>query len=354
MFRKSLPSLTRKMLFGAGCGTTSFLLSQNYLAKHHTDSSFYWRNNAYLSNTLFQLAHQKYIDRFINLSKIFSAAQLETNQCLSAINTMPDLMELKTLFNKLDDIIDGATAETVLSFQEASMGPELNPFLSHLLDEDDKKILHQFVDHDLITEKELFSFGNLLSYKLYTQAQLTLTYEQTTCAHEKIALRKQISQENIETSGIYLALIIHFIKKDKKLFELVNQSSDNALTYDKLKMIYPAETRAGELMQIVHDVPEFRYDLIQELTIGKISANYFLAMLEEKDLLNQFKNEIDQLPNRPISFYELPDKIKEVFFELENDFKANTSTIGIMAQMVYDFSWEYERQVGFYTQKPRH
>lgn len=228
---------------------------------------------------------------------------------------------------------------------EATLGVNLNPFLTNLLDKEDLNTLNEVAMSKLITEKELYAFGNLLSQKLYLQAMLTLRYQNSRDTNEKIITRKEIAQSNLDVAGIYLALIIHMIKQDKQILTLLQNSE---LTYEALKMVYPSATRAGELMQIAHDVPEFRYDLSQERVINKISPNYFLSALE--GCIDP--NEINALPNRVLGFNELPDTIQGSFLKLADTYSQDASRINFSTSILYPSLWKYEKTIGFFADKP--
>lgn len=342
-----------RSLFGAGFCTGFFAFTQNHLAKHDNKSPFYWRNNLKFSDAVFQIAHHKHVDFLMTCSRIFTASQLDSQQVIKTMRVIRALRSLQKVIDKLDDAIDDAKADQVLKLGETTLGPELSPFLQNLLDADDKLAFNQLVTSGLITQNELYSFGNLFAKKLFIQAQLTLRYEQESDPEKRKELRKQIAQENIEISGINLVLMFHCIKRNEKLKGLVHQSSDNELTFERLREFYPTEIKAGKLIQILHDISEFRYDLRQEPVIGKICANYFLAELEASGLIKKYHHELSQLPDRPASFHELPVEIQNFLTTIERDFKNEARTIGKSTALAYGFSWNYETAVGYCTQKPR-
>ena len=334
-------------------GTFTVGLTQDYLAKNKNDSSLYWRNSPELADMAFQLAHHRYLDRPMSLSRVLSASDFSAQELMRTLHHISSLRRLKRVFDRLDDTIDGSRAADVLMFGDATLGPKLSVFLQKLLNKDDLSELRKFVEEGLITENELFAFGNLFAKKLHIQAELTLLYEREADFERKAQIREQISQQNLDISGAYLALIIHFIKQDKRVLAIVDRDEDNELTYDMLKHIYPVPTKAGELMQIVHDTAEFRYDLRQESVIHKISANYFLAQLEKNGALLASGEEIGKFPDRPVSFHELPGDTQKVFLDIEGNFKRESASLGRITECVYNFSWRYEKAVGFFAEKPR-
>src|SRR5689334_10532930 len=97
-----------KLFFGAGSCTALALLAQNYLVKHNPRSSLYWRNQALFADQILQISHYKYIDRTWSLAKVFSVAQFNSIQLLKALHTLSPLHDLKKVFDKIDDKIDGA------------------------------------------------------------------------------------------------------------------------------------------------------------------------------------------------------------------------------------------------------
>ena len=264
---------------------------------------------------------------------------------------MPHLYHLKLVFDKLDDIVDHAQASDLLSLGDTSLGPELNSFLQNLLDEQDLDALHQFVIKKLITQKELYAFLNLFSHLLVKQAALTLQYSETTQNDLKYLYRRQLAKKNLEVSGGYVALMMHLIKKDKRILEIVHHKEQNALTYDHLIQIYPLGTKSGELQQILHDVIEFRHDLYEEEALNQITPNYFLAELED-DFYSLDIQKVKEFPKRAVSFYELPKNIQQKFKEIAKEYRKQSFTIHVRAGIVYSLLWEYEKKVGFFKFKP--
>jgi len=342
MFRLFNRSSIRKIL---ATSTITTCYVQDRLAKKNPQSSLYWRNQTGLSNLIFQFAHARDVDRVMNLFKVLAPAEFTMYEFLLFLYHSDSIFKLKKLFNKLDDLIDNSQAADVVALGEATLGGNLNLFLKNLLDENDLKTLREVAMSKLITEKELNAFGNLLSQKLYLQAVLTLRYQNSNNVNEKINVRKEIAQLNLDVAGIYLALIVHMIKQDKKIPDMV---INTPLTYENLKKVYPSVTRAGELMQIAHDIPEFRYDLSQEMVINKISSNYFLSVLE--GLLDH--NKIKALPNRVVGFNELPDTIQDEFLKLADTYRVEVSKINPTTSILYQSFWKYEKAIGFFAHKP--
>ncbi|WP_238584478.1 hypothetical protein [Legionella gratiana] len=252
---------------------------------------------------------------------------------------------LKKLFSKLDDIVDNASPEMIITLGDASLGIHLNTFLKKLLDHDDLSVLNQFIDQKLITKKELHAFCNLFANRLALQARLTLQF----ISNQNIKLREKIAQTNLEISGAYLALLIHFIKKDPRVLDSIERN--RGLTYSALKLIYPKATQGGELIQITHDIVDFRYDLIQQPKIGKICANVFLAKLAKNHNADTEFSLILSLPPRPVGIFELSNTTRFQLFIMARDFKSNSFKINIVFGLLYILFWEYIKRAGFNADK---
>ncbi len=347
----TLLNLLILVCFASGMAVISSLI-QHYLAKNQSTSRLYLRNCPILPNLAFQLCHYYYLDHTLHLFNIFPASGFYIREYFTTIPHVPEFFSLKGLFDKLDDIIDGAVADKVLSFGKVILGPTPSPFLQKLLDKDDLHDLDQFVAKGLIKKEDMYAFGNLLANKLYIQSELTLEYQAESSAEKKALIREKISKEHLEVSGIYLVFIIHLVKKDKRIFDIVGKDMDNELTYDDLKKIYPSGVKEGELMQIAHDMIEFRLDLRQEPIIGKITPNYFLAQLEKNGILAAAMEKLNSLPDRPVSFHELPTSIQKIYLEVGKHYRTQSLTIGYIAWAVNSLTWQYERMVGFFTEKP--
>ena len=311
----------------------------------------YWRNFSKISNLFFQISRCNYVERFILAIDIFFAADFTLKQLMKALYNIPSSIRLKRIVDGLDDVVDGLQVPSILSLGEATLGHIPSPFLSSLLQPEDTQGFARLIREGLITEKELYSFCNLLAYKLYRQAILTLNYNQEHDEAQKKQLRLQITQENIEITGTCFALVAHFSIQKQKLLTIV---SEEALTYELVKSIYPQVTRAGELRQIIHDTMEFRYDLSQECVIGKLSPNYLLAQLESKGLLLAESHQINQLPYRSVNLYELPEKIRQVVLEIELMSIKKAINIKRLSGIVLWLSWKYNQYVGFYVEKSRY
>lgn len=328
-------------------------LQQQYLSTQNPQSSYYWRNLTRFSDMVFQLAHHKHVDFLLSLSKLIVAADFNTQQFIDFVSILPKIKRLKILFDKLDDIVDESSAEAVLSLGEATLGVEFSPFLMKLLDASDHDVLNQLVAEALITREELISFCNLMANKLYIQAVLTQQYAKAVDPVLRIACRKRIAKENLEITGCNLALFVHFIKKDSRLTAIVNDRSHPGLTYTDVQEIYEHTTACGELLQIAHDIPEFRLDLRQEPHIGKISANSFLAELEAANVLPTHAAVIKLLADRPVNENELPTPVKVVLSATEKKFMESARNLGTAVRTVYTATWHYEKMVGFFAEKPR-
>lgn len=347
-------SLSRKGVIASLTVAATLAAHQHYLSQYDTQSQFYWRNLHTFSDLMFQTAHYKHIDHLLSMSKVIAAADLDVNQFIQFMLAIPNMRRLKKLFDKLDDIVDNATAEAVLSLGEATLGREYSPFLLQLLDQEDLRDINQLIEDGMITSPEMISFCNLLANKLYIQASLSTQYHHEANQSMRAILRKTIAQENIEISGCYMTLAIHFIKKDPRLTAIVHDPLNTGMNYVDLQSVYPRSTKAGELMQIAHDTPEFRYDLKNETSIGKISANYFLAELESANVLQESKAELQQLPDRPVTMNELPKKTQTVLLKTEHHFQQEAARLGPSVKVVYNLAWQYEKRVGFFAEKPRH
>ena len=346
-------SLSRTATIGCMAIIGAFGLHQQFLSTQNPQSTCYWRNLHLFSDMIFQFSHHKHIDYILSLSKLIVAADLNTQQFIEFISALPKIKRLKILFDKLDDIVDESTAEVVLSLGAATLGAELSPFLKSLLDNKDHEVLNQLITEGLITKEEMFSFCNLMANKLYIQAELTQQYSRTGDSALRIELRKRIAKENLEITGCNLGLFVHFIKKDPRLTAMVNDPSHQGLTYDDVKAVYEHSTACGELLQIAHDIPEFRLDLRYEPIIGKISANSFLAELEAAHVLPTQHTAIQLLPDRPVNKNELPAPVKSVFSATEKKFMDSARKLGTAVCAVYGATWHYEKIVGFFAEKPR-
>lgn len=324
---------------------------QHYLAKNKNGSLLYWRNWPLLTDIIFQLARNIYIEYAILATKIFLSSDRKIGLIFTTLHFR--LLRLKKLFEKLDDIIDSMIPEEILSLGDPVLGPTMSSFLGNILGEEDLDFINQLIADGLLTGEEIFSFYNLIVHKLYIQARLTSCYDEAYDPVIKAALRQQISQENIEITGIYFIFVAHFIKKDKRILDLVSQNKDNELTYEVLKKIYPEAGLTGELDQIKHDTIEHRYDLLQEFVVGKISPNYFLARLEKNGHLADAKKELNKLSNRPVTYYELPSIIQQNYLDVRKHYIEQALKIGTITGMTYILIWEYQSRVGFYTTKPR-
>ena len=332
------------MLFGIFC------ITQDYLAKNKNSSLLYWRNSVQLADIVFYFARNIYTENTILAVKFFFSSDQKLK--LVSMKLFFRVLRLKKLFEKLDDIADKLAPKEIISLGEPVLGPTMSPFLFKILDEDDLCFMNKLIADRLITEEELFSFCNLVVHKFYAQARLAIGYEQEQDPGIKAMLRQQIAQENIEISGMAFILVSHFIKKDKQVLTIVSRNENNELTYDVLKKIYPESSLVGELFQIEHDTIEHRYDLQQEISVGKLSPNYFLTQLEKNGHLAAAKKELNKLPDRPVTYYELPSIIQQNYLDVRKHFIKQTLNIGTIAGIVLILAWEYQYRVGFYTTKP--
>lgn len=332
-------------------GLIVLAIVQDYCAKHRCYSRIYWRNWPKLNSCVFRWAHARHLDHLMSFAKILFATDFTIREYWVFIRMVPDLYRIKKCVAKLDYIVDSSKAADVFALGKPALSSKLSPFLKKLLDRDDVACLEQCVHQQLISENELCAFGNLLANKLFCQAELTLQYNRADDRQQKAWIREQLARCNLQISGVYLTLIIHFVKKDKQVKAIVNRARQNGLSYKHLQQIYPAVIRAGELMQIAHDVVEFRYDLQEELIIGKINANYFLAKLESANLLVDTMT-FNNLPSRAVSLYELPQALQTVFLETSHYYSRQLLKGCWRTRMVYSLLWEYEKQVGFFVKKP--
>ncbi|KTD56137.1 hypothetical protein Lsai_2267 [Legionella sainthelensi] len=317
------------------------IVSQLFLAKYVTQSIYYWRNIPYLSLWVYTMAHSRLIKYPLSLAIVLSVMRLYPRDYWLIVRKSVHFYRLKKLFSKLDDIIDTASPDSIIALGDASLGIRLNSFLKKLLDQDDLLVLNQFIDQKLITKKELHAFCNLFANKLALQARLTVLYN----SKKNMRLREKIAAVNIEISGAYLALLVHFIKKDPRILDFIEQNG--GLTYSALKPIYPKATQGGELIQIAHDIIDFRYDLIQQPKIGKICANVFLAKLAQNYESETLFPLILSLPARPVNIYELSDTIRFQLSLMERDFKIRSFKINIIFGLLYTVFWEYIKRAGF-------
>jgi hypothetical protein len=312
----------------------------------------YWRNISPLSNTVFKLAHYYLIIDFINLLKIFLSSRFNLKECLLAFRYSKQLYCLKHIFFHLDDDVDNAPVEEILSQGEATLGPAISPFLQGLISAEALQQLDKLISSGLISKKELYAFFNLLASKLKEQTRLILCYQDNNVELDKAILREQIAQRNLESTGVFIALMTHLFKKDQRIIHLVHQEKNNALTYEYLQEVYQEASTAGELIQMAHDVLEFRHDLNLEDQIGKITPNYFLAQLEKNKLLVQAKEELNRAPKRVLSARELPESIRAVFLEIERTIHLKSFSLGTLAGIGSFLFRFYEVQSGFLLEKP--
>ena len=321
---------------------------QHYLARNRSGSLWYWRNSPILANTVFQLARNNYVEHVILTAKIFFSSDHKIKLIFQTSHRR--LLRLKKLFEKLDDVVDSMIPKEILSLGNSFLGPAMSPFLSKILNEEDLRFINQLNADGLLTKEEIFSFCNLIAHKLYVEASLTASYEQEHDQTVKAVLRQRIAQENIEITGIYFIFVAHFIKKDKRVLDLV---SCNELSYDLLKNIYPKSSQIGELDQIKHDTIEHRYDRQQEHLVGKISPNYFLAQLESNGNIVDAQKALNKLANRPVTYYELPSLIQQNYLNVRTHFIKHALRLGIITGIVFILIWEYQYRIGFYRTKPR-
>lgn len=319
----------------------AILIYQLLLAKYFSTSIFYWRNFPCLPQCIYAIGHNRLIKYPISLAILFSAMHLYPRDYWLICRKAVFLSQLKGVFGKLDDIVDNASAEMILAWGDASLGLELNPFLKKLLDQDDLVILNKFIEQNLISKKELYAFGNLFANNLASQAKLTFEYK----LKQNAELQEAIAQNNIEISGAYLALMTHLIKKDSRV--LASIEKNNGLSYSVLQRIYPKVTQGGELIQIIHDLIDFRYDLMQQPKIGKVSANVFLARLAQNTDSEKVFTLILNLPPRPVGVFELPSAVKSQLYLLANDFKSQSFKINTLYGLLYMIFWEYIKRIGF-------
>lgn len=316
-------------------------VSQLFLAKYFPKFICYWRNIPYLSIWAYKIVHSWCIKYPICLAIVYSVMSLSPRDYWFTFRKASYFWHLKKLFSKLDDIIDNASPEVIIALGDASLGVNLNLFLRKLLDHDDISLLNEFIDQQLITQKDLYAFCNLFANKLALQARLTVFYN----LNQNIKLREKIAKNNVEISGAYLALIMHFIKKNPQIIESIEQNK--GLTYSALKLIYPKATQGGELMQIAHDMIDFRYDLIQQPKIGKICANIFLAKLARNHDSDEVFPFILNLPSRPVGIFELSDTIRFQLYSMARDLKINAFKINIISGLFFTLFWEYIKRAGF-------
>lgn len=333
--------------FGFLCVSPALL--QYYLSRHRSFSRWYWRNFTSYSRLVLRVVHYVYFyELYLAISIAFSM-RLNLRIILKLLRHAPYSRNLKRIVDKLDHIVDNAPASDLLALGNATLGPALSPFLLTLLDEHDVQAFAQFVETGCMSKEELCAFGNLLAYKLHRQAQLTIDYTQTTDKPKKAHIRMALAQENIEITGVCFALCAQFSQKDPRIIERVQRQEDNQLTYTHLQATFPKTTRAGELSQVIHDTIEFRYDLHHEPAIQKISANYFLALLESHGAI---ESAIATLPSRTVNQYELPPFAQQALGTLESILKSGAKTMGLIPGLLLRVSWGYLKRIGFYLEKP--
>jgi len=326
-------------------------LLQCYLAKYQYQSPFYWRQVPYLSNIVFVVGHNKLLRLVSGALKVFSVADFNAKQWCVGLCSIVSFFRLQTIMERLDDRLDTSLPQDILALGDATLGPQLSPFLNRFLSPRDVQDLNYFVMKGLITSPELYSFWNLLAFKAHRQALLTLEYNEEPCVEKKALIREKMAQENLEIAGCCCAIFVHFVRKDSRIGEIISDNKGHGLTYDDLKKVYPSPARSGELMQVLHDTLEFRLDLREERTIGKISANYFLARLEKQGDYDAIQNSITPLPNRVVNFYELPEAVRKVFVTVQDEYIREVFHLGLLSGWINTLWWEYNYRVGFYLEK---
>lgn len=334
-----------QLLFIGSVLLFAILISQLFLAKYFSKFIGYWRNIPYLSRWVYTIAHSRFVKYPFSIAIVLSVMRLYPKDYWFIFRKAMYFWHLKTLFSKLDDIVDNALPERILALGDASLGVDLNPFLKKLLDQSDLAVLDQLIDQNLITKNDLYAFCNLFANKLALQAKLTLQYN----SNQSAKRREKIAKNNIQISGAYLALVIHFIKKDPRVTEFIEQHKE--LTYAGLRRIYPKCTQGGELIQVMHDITDFRYDFLQQPKIGKICPNIFLAKLEQNFYYDKVNPLLLSLPSRPVNIFELPDVVRSKLYILVRDFKIKSFRINIISGLLNTCLWEWVKRAGFSNDK---
>lgn len=321
-----------------------FILMQMYYAKYNPASPLYWRRSQFISSVCFLFTNNVLVSILTNIANVCVTVDFNFKQWIKALCYAPIFLKIKTIFDELDDLVDNALPEDILMRGAAHLGTHSSPFLNSILQQAHLDVFNKFSKRQLMSKKELTALGNLMAYKFYEQARLTLEYDKAIDPYRKACLRENIARENIEISGCYIAFVAHLIKKDPRIALVLDR--EEILTYDYLKTIYPS-AKGGELFQILHDMSGFRFDLAQEAVIKKISANYFLAQIEKKGVLRESSHQIQSLPKRVVGFYELPEEVRAVFLQIEHLFVKDAFRLSGLTGWVLSLSWEYNYRIGY-------
>lgn len=340
------------ILFVLSTGLFLFVGLQVYLAKYSSNSILYWRQIAPIHQLILYFLRHPLLRSVTYCLGVLSYSEFSFREYLLVVYHFFDFYRLRTLFQRLDDIIDETPPNEILNFGQAKLGTELSLFLEHidaLLTNKERALLNRFIAKQLISKQALYAFGNVIAQQLCEQARLTNAYMLEMHQDKKIELRQKIAQTNLAVAGCYCVLAIHFIKKDPRISDIVQQAN-RPLTYTDIKTIYPRATKGSELMQIMHDVPEFRTDLVKEKLVRKITPNYFLAALEpsQNAVLQQ---SIEHLPKRTVNFYELAQDIQVVFLTLQHEFMKQTWSLNPITRWLFTILWEYNYLIGFLAKK---
>jgi len=304
------------------------LLIQCYLAKYQPNSCLYWRNHLFLANSLFLLTKNKLLDLFALAIGSLSVLMIEGchfKHLWIAIYRIPTLIRLEKIFHLLDDVIDNASTNDILSMHESMFTPLLEPFLNNA---------------------EATAFFQILVEKIHQQANIFNQHAQEENLKNAALLREKIARINIELTGFFCAIIMHMIKRDPRVAQ--SATTKKFFTYAQLKEIYPVALKTGELLQILHDTHGFISDFNDENSTEKISQNYFLAQLDKQGLLAIVEEKLIPQPKRAQGFYELPQKVQTAFLELQHEYVSKVFSIHPFFGLICTLAWEYRFRVGFY------
>lgn len=327
------------------------LFMQRLLAKYNPQSRLYWRRIPIIGSFVFFCTRNPAISCAVYMLKGGVALNPSFKEWWFTVRHYLIFNRIRLIFSQLDDVCDTSLPQTILAMGPAHLGNELCPFLQNVLQKNHIRYFEHLIKPSLLSKRELVAFGNLFAVKLYQQAHLTLEYEKAEVC-DKARIRTQIVQENLDIGGICLAFAVHIIKKSAPLDAMLTKNP--IMTYEQLKLAYPVPTKVGELLQMLHDISNFRVDLEEEKKIHKICPNYFLNQLEQQHVSSEVIRQLNQLPKRGVGLTELPLDIQIIIIKMQNSFIQRYFMNNPMVNTVLNLSWEYICRSGFtyYTETP--
>ncbi len=252
---------------------------------------------------------------------------------------VPMLKDLRVIVNAIDDDVDTAGTEDILK-QKVHLGPEPSPFLEHILRKPERvQIFDTFIEKGMIKQPDLYSFGNVLCSLVWQEAYFAEMYKRT--PHPD--LRLFMAEQHFRLDGASLALYTHFLRQNPQI-------SEGVLDYEKIAEVYPHTVLSGRAIQILDDQKDFLQDIHQEKQTGRITPNYFLALLDKAGILNspEFQAYFHDLPHRRISFDELPSNVQEVMSTAKSShFNDVSDMLPFTSRVTYTTFWNTVNVIGF-------